>query len=44
MLLGGPMQMSVLEYLADIGLTYLIVPATTTGIGAAVARARSQAG
>jgi hypothetical protein len=38
MLFGGPMQMSVGQYLADIGATYLIMPAVTIGIGAALAR------
>ncbi len=33
MLLGGPMQMTLGQYLADIGLTYLIIPAVTMGIG-----------
>ncbi len=34
-LLGGPMKMTLGEYLADIGLTYLIIPAVTIGIGLA---------
>lgn len=29
MLLGGPMQMSFGEYMADIGVTYLIIPVVT---------------
>ncbi len=33
MLLGGPMQMTLGAYLADIGLTYLIIPAVTIAIG-----------
>ncbi len=33
MLAGGPMQMTLGTYLADIGLTYLIIPAVTIGIG-----------
>jgi hypothetical protein len=33
MLLGGPMKMTLGEYVADIGLTYLIIPAVTIGIG-----------
>jgi uncharacterized membrane protein YagU involved in acid resistance len=42
MLLGGPMQMSLGEYFADIGLTYMMMPVITTGIGAALAyRSRS---
>jgi len=30
---GGPMQMSFVAYLKDIGLTYLIYPAVTIGMG-----------
>ncbi len=37
MLLGGPMQMTFGQYIADIGLTYLIIPAITVGIGYAIA-------
>lgn len=33
MLVGGPMQMTLGAYLADIGLTYLIIPAVTIAIG-----------
>jgi hypothetical protein len=33
MLAGGPMQMTVGQYVADIGLTYLVIPAITVGIG-----------
>ena len=33
MLVGGPMKMTVGQYVADIGLTYLIIPAVTVGIG-----------
>ena len=39
MLLGGPMQMTVAQYAADIGVTYLMIPVITIGI--AVARATS---
>lgn len=35
MLLGGPMLMTPGQYLADIGLTYLLIPVITVGIGAA---------
>jgi uncharacterized membrane protein YbhN (UPF0104 family) len=35
---AGPMAMSLVEYLADIGLTYLIIPAVTVGIGLACQR------
>jgi len=35
MLLGGPMQMTPGEYLADIGVVYLMIPAITWGLGAA---------
>ncbi len=33
MLVGGPMKMTLGEYIADIGLTYLVIPAVTIGIG-----------
>lgn len=35
MLLGGPMQMSLAGYAADIGATYLMIPVITAGVGAA---------
>ena len=35
---AGPMEMSLLEYFGDIGLTYLIIPTVTIGLGAALAR------
>jgi hypothetical protein len=38
MLLGGPMQMTLAEYVADIGLTYLVIPTVTIGLGLALAR------
>jgi hypothetical protein len=38
---GGPMAMGLGAYLQDIGLTYLIFPIVTTGIGIALDR-RSQ--
>lgn len=33
MLVGGPMKMTVGQYIADIGVTYLLIPAITIGIG-----------
>ena len=39
MLMPSPMQMTLGEYLGDIGLTYLMFPIITTGIGFAVAQA-----
>ncbi len=39
-LLGWPMYMTVPEYLADIGVAYLMIPVITVGIGAARAHAR----
>jgi hypothetical protein len=39
MLFGGPMHMTIGEYLADIGVTYLMIPVITTGLGFARARA-----
>lgn len=32
MLLGGPMQMTIGQYVADIGVTYLMIPVITCGI------------
>ncbi len=40
MLLGGPMHMTLGEYLADIGLTYLLIPIITVAIGTALASQR----
>ena len=40
MLLGWPMQMTVPEYLADIAVTYLMIPVITIGIAATRAQAR----
>lgn len=38
MLAPSPMQMTLGQYVADIGLTYLIIPAVTIGIGASCER------
>ena len=38
MLLGGPMKMSLGEYMGDIGLTYLGIPMVTTALGIAQSR------
>lgn len=38
MLVGGPMKMTLGDYLADIGITYLIIPAVTIGMGLACQR------
>lgn len=38
MLLGGPMKMSLAEYMAEIGLTYLSIPAVTLGMALAAAK------
>lgn len=35
LMLSGPIQMTLAEYAADIGLTYVIVPVITIGIGVA---------
>ena len=41
--LGGPMRMSIVNYVADIGLTYLIIPAITIGLaGHSTMNARGQ--
>ncbi len=44
MLLGGPMKMSIGDYAADIGLTYLIMPIVTVALGLALARNAARAG
>ena len=41
MLLGGPMRMSAGQYIADIGVTYLMIPVITIGLGFALSRASS---
>lgn len=38
MLFGGPMHMTIGEYLADIGVTYLMIPVITTGLGLVLER------
>jgi len=35
MLFGGPMKMSFGAYMADIGLTYVVIPVVTCGLAAA---------
>ena len=35
MLVAGPMKMTFGEYMADIGLTYVMIPVVTTGLAAA---------
>jgi hypothetical protein len=44
LMLAGPIGMSLGEYMADIGLTYLIIPAVTIGIGLAGAQVAGFAG
>lgn len=41
MLLGGPMRMSLSQYVADIGATYLMIPVITLGLGVTLAGATS---
>ena len=38
MMFGGPLEMTLAEYFADIGLTYLIIPVITLSTGLASAR------
>ena len=38
MFLWGPMQMSLADYMMDIGFTYLIYPAITMGMGTLLAQ------
>ncbi|MEJ2203977.1 MAG: hypothetical protein P8170_07695 [Gemmatimonadota bacterium] len=40
MLSPSPMQMTPTEYVGDIGLTYLLIPVVTTGIGLVRAHAK----
>ena len=40
MLSPSPMQMTLSEYVSDIGLTYLLIPVVTVGIG--LVRAQAQ--
>jgi uncharacterized membrane protein YbhN (UPF0104 family) len=44
LMLTGPIGMSLGEYMADIGLTYLIIPAVTMGFGLAGAQVAASAG
>jgi hypothetical protein len=39
MLFGGPMKMSILEYMADIGVTYICIPVITWGLSVAYSKA-----
>jgi hypothetical protein len=36
LMLSGPINMSLVDYMADIGLTYLIIPAIMIGLGMAL--------
>jgi hypothetical protein len=38
MLLGGPMKMTLGQYVSDIGVTYLLMPVITLGLGTTSAR------
>ena len=42
LMLLQPIGMPLGEYLADIGLTYLMIPVITTGVGAAFAHMRQE--
>jgi hypothetical protein len=39
LMLTGPMKMTLVDYAADVGLTYLIIPVITIGIGLTRAQA-----
>jgi hypothetical protein len=39
LMLNGPINMTLMEYVADIGLTYLIIPTIAIGIGLVLERA-----
>ncbi len=41
MLLGGPMQMTITAYFADIGVTYLCIPAITLGLSIGYSRSNN---
>lgn len=41
MFFGGPLQMTVPEYVADIGVTYLAIPVITTGFGYLLEKTRA---
>jgi hypothetical protein len=38
LMLNPPMNLTLVEYTADIGLTYLMIPVMTTGIASALAQ------
>jgi hypothetical protein len=40
---GGPMKMTLADYLMDIGLAYLAIPAVTIGLGVAASGAARRA-
>jgi hypothetical protein len=42
LMLGPPLNMPFLEYVADIGVTYLMIPIITTAMAAASGRARGR--
>ncbi|MCH7612319.1 MAG: hypothetical protein IIB95_08925 [Candidatus Marinimicrobia bacterium] len=42
MLLGGPMKMSISEYIDDIGITYLCIPVITWGLSVAFSRSANE--
>ena len=43
MFMWGPMKMSFLDYMSDIGLTYLIFPTVTIGFGYLIEKHRTMA-
>jgi hypothetical protein len=40
---GGPMKMSLSQYVADIGAAYVMIPVITAGLGYAIGARRSAA-
>ena len=42
MFVAGPMQMSLVQYAADIGTAYLMIPAITIGLGVARSAGRHE--
>ncbi|MBL1218740.1 MAG: hypothetical protein D8M59_14755 [Planctomycetes bacterium] len=44
LMLNPPISMTCIEYIHDVGITYLIIPAVTVGMGLAIGRANRASG
>ena len=42
--LTGPINMRLVDYLADVGLAYVMIPVITTGLAAAASRTEATVG